>query len=159
MINSGYREEQSMRQWWLWALLLMIASIAVYVFIAQILYGQSVGDNPMPDYATYLFLIFSYALILLFLKLKLVTEIDSDGIRFRYIPFLKKSYSWDEIESVRVVKYGFVGYGIRYSFKYGTVYNTSGNRGLAVNLVNGKRFLIGTQNPEEVDSFLKSLRR
>ena len=155
MINSNYREEQRMRQWWLWTLLLVIAGGALYTFISQILYGNPVGDHPMPDYGVYLLLIFSYALVFLFLKLKLVTEIDSNGIQMQYIPFLKRSYDWEDIDSTEIVSYGFVGYGIRYSFKYGTVYNTSGNIGLAVNLKNGKRFIIGTQRADEIEALIE----
>ncbi len=40
--------------------------------------------------------------------------------------------------------------GIWLFTKYGTVYNTRGNKGLALELKNGKKFLIGTQKMEEL---------
>ena len=41
-------------------------------------------------------------------------------------------------------------YGIRLGSKYGTVYNMSGDKGLAIELNNGKKFVIGTQKELEL---------
>lgn len=54
------------------------------------------------------------------------------------------------------VNYGFVGgWGIRPWTRYGTVYNTRGQEGLAIELKNGKKFLIGTQNQAELLNYLQ----
>src|SRR5690554_7570605 len=54
---------------------------------------------------------------------------------------------------------GFVGgWGIRFTMKYGTVYNIKGNKGLFVKLKNGKTFIVGTQKPEELEKDRKSTR-
>lgn len=56
-----------------------------------------------------------------------------------------------DIKSAKVVNYGFVGgWGIRLWTAYGTVYNIKGNKGLAIELFNGEKFLIGTQKENEL---------
>lgn len=55
-----------------------------------------------------------------------------------FSPFLKKSVKWKEIKTVKIVKHDFMGYGIRLGSEYGTVYNTKGNKGLAIELKTGK---------------------
>ncbi|MCO4822597.1 MAG: hypothetical protein KC469_11050 [Flavobacteriaceae bacterium] len=73
-----------------------------------------------------------------------------------FFPFVKKRVHWKEIKSAEIVNYGFVGgWGIRLWTKYGTVYNTKGNTGLAVVLLNGKKFLIGTQKASELNKLVK----
>jgi hypothetical protein len=87
--------------------------------------------------------------------MKLKTEIDRHGIRWEFIPFIKKRVSWSEVKSAKTVNYGFVGgWGIRLGTRYGTVYNTRGNKGLAVELKNGKKFCIGTQKEPELNKVL-----
>lgn len=55
-----------------------------------------------------------------------------------------------------LVNYGFVGgWGIRLGTKYGTVYNTKGNKGLFILLNNGKKYCIGTQKEDELREIIK----
>ena len=87
----------------------------------------------------------------------LITEITNQGVKMRFIPFVKKDIPWSEIKSIRIVDYGFVGYGIRLGSKYGTVYNVNGSKGLAIVLSNGKQFVIGTQREKELKEILKKI--
>ena len=58
-----------------------------------------------------------------------------------------------------MINYGFVGgWGIRLFTDYGTVYNTRGNKGLALKLQNGKRLVIGTQREDELKSVIQKLK-
>ncbi|MGI9525729.1 MAG: hypothetical protein ACR2MS_01320 [Weeksellaceae bacterium] len=71
---------------------------------------------------------------------------------------MKKRVDWKEIKKVEIVYYGFVGgRGIRPWTKYGTVYNTKGNNGLAIELKNGDKLLIGTQKELELKSIVDSI--
>ena len=45
----------------------------------------------------------------------------------------------------RITHYDFVGFGIRKTKKYGTVYNVKGKEGLEISLNNGHKYLIGSQ--------------
>jgi hypothetical protein len=102
--------------------------------------------------------IMGYLLVLLFfLFSKLETKITADQIQLKHLIFVKKSFKWNDIEAAELIKYGFVGYGIRISIKYGTVYNVKGDKGLRITLRNGKKYFIGTQKPEELEVVVKKL--
>ena len=88
--------------------------------------------------------------------LSLHTEIDEKEIRFKMFPFVNKTVSWDSIKSAEVINYGFVGgWGIRLFTKYGTVYNVSGKIGLALQLKNGKKLVIGTQKEDQLKQIVQ----
>jgi hypothetical protein len=88
------------------------------------------------------------------------TEIDQDEIRMNFYPFVKKRISWNQIKKADVVNYGFVGgWGIRLWTSYGTVYNTKGDRGLAIELVDGKKLLIGTQKEAALKAVLEEIEK
>lgn len=75
-----------------------------------------------------------------------------------FFPFVRKKVNWNEIKNIEVINYGFVGgWGIRLWTKYGTVYNMKGNKGLAIELNNGKKFLIGTQKETELRKFMEKM--
>lgn len=97
-------------------------------------------------------------LIIIALSTKLETHIDKEAISYRWSLF-QRSFStvtWDKVSNAKVIIYDFVGYGLRFSLKYGTVHNVKGNKGLYIDLKNGKRKLIGTQKAEEMMGFLKN---
>src|SRR5690606_37266073 len=96
--------------------------------------------------------------ILLFLLIRLETTITQKELSFQFFPFVKRNYSFEDIETLKVINYGFVGgWGIRFTMKYGTVYNTRRNKGLFIKLKNEKTLVIGTQKPEELDKIIKQI--
>ena len=155
-MTTLFKEDQRFTQWWLWVILIPIGILPVVGIVQQLILGEEFGDNPMSDFGLILFAVFVFALLGLFLMIRLKTEIDQNEVRMSFIPFVKKRIKWSEIKKAEVVNYGFVGgWGIRLSFKYGTVYNIKGNMGLAIELKNGKRFVIGTQREKELGSIVE----
>lgn len=155
-MTALFKEKQRFTQWWLWLILIPIVILPVVGIVQQLILGEEFGDNPMSDLGLILFAVFVFALLGLFLMMRLKTEIDQTEIRMSFIPFVKKRIKWSEIKKAEVLNYGFVGgWGIRLSFKYGTVYNIRGNKGLAIELRNGKRFVIGTQREEELKKIVE----
>ena len=122
----------------------------------QFVLGVPFGDKPLSDTGLVAFFFVMVLVILLFWLLRLKTEINTNGIKMRYFLFLTKKLSWKEIHSLELIRYGFVGYGIRYGSKYGVIYNTKGDKGLWVQLKNGKKFVIGTQKVDELKRLIKS---
>ena len=97
--------------------------------------------------------VFAFAMLLFlywFYSMKLITRIDDKGISVYFFPLVKRHYAWDEISSVEMVRYGYVGWGIRISSKFGLVYNTQGREGIFVHLKNGKKFVVGSGKLEEL---------
>lgn len=170
-----FQEKQKFTQWWLWLFLLgTTLSVSYYTVksntVSKIIENENLNPNPDSftqvlreeyitfDLMTILLLISPLLLIvLLFLVLRLETIVSHDCVRMRYFPFLKRTFKWSNIESAEIIKYGFVGYGIRLSTKYGTMYNVKGSQGLALTLKNGKKYLIGTQKPEELQRLVKEI--
>lgn len=140
MSRVYFKETQKFSQWWLWILLLALGALFLYMGPANL--------------GALILLVIS----LLFLSMRLITKVDEEGIKFRFFPFVNRKYKWDAIATAQIVDYGFVGgWGIRLFTSYGTIYNVKGSKGLAVELKDGKKFCLGTQKPEELQSVLSSI--
>ena len=105
-------------------------------------------------------------LSLLFVFLRLETTIKKDGIYYRFFPFqlTYRKISWDKISQSFVRQYNpiteYGGWGLRIGlFGKGQAFNVSGNKGLQLVYDNGKKFLLGTQRPDEIERVLKQLGR
>lgn len=151
-----YREIQQFRQVWIWAIVIVIAGLMWYVSVRQLLLHRLFGDRPMPDILlVILCFIFGIGLPALFLFGKLVTEVRNDGIYVRFIPFHRSFHkiAFNELKRYEVRTYRpimeYGGWGIRYGSS-GKAYNVSGKHGVQLELLNGKRLLIGSQQPEEL---------
>ncbi len=95
--------------------------------------------------------VLTYILTILFVRFsKLVVNVTDKEIRIRHLIFFKKVLLLKEIEQLSLVKYNFLGYGIKTSKKYGTVYNVKGNQGVLIRLKHGRKYLLGTQKPTEL---------
>lgn len=155
-MKTVFQEEQKFTQWWLWVILTGVALIPLYGIYKQFILGEPLGELAMSPVGLILFCVFIFGLIALFLFMRLKTEIDTDEIQMNFVPFVKKRVNWREVKNAEVVNYGFVGgWGIRFWTNYGTVYNIKGNKGLAIELLNGKKFLIGTQKETELNETVK----
>ncbi len=152
---NEFREVQKFSQWWIWLILIAIGFIPIYGIYKQLILGEIFGDKPMSDLGLILFAFSTFAIIALFYIIQLKTEINKFEIQFSFYPFIKKKIKWVDVKSANIVTYGLVGYGIRFGTKYGTVYNIKGNKGLAIELKSGKKFLIGTQKHLELSEISK----
>ena len=101
-------------------------------------------------------------LILLSISLlSLKVSIAKSHISFQWIWFVlffkENIIPTDSTEEIKVVKYNFfeggLGYGIRYSKKYGNVYNIHGNVGLSLKTTK-RKLLIGIQKESAIKEFI-----
>ena len=138
--------EKKIRQWWLWLILIGIGSLPIIFGFQQFVCNNSLGGNQMSDEGLVLFILLTLCLLGLFLAMKLEIHIDKKEVHFIFFPFVGKHVSWIDIKITKVVNYGFVrGFGIRICTNYATVYNVSVKYGLALELRNRKKILIGPQ--------------
>ncbi len=152
-----FQEEQKFSQWWVWVILIG-AAIFTLVSIYNVLKEGLGAFSPAAYVAIFSSCIVLFGVILLFVIMRLKTEITQQEVRMKFIPFVKRNVPWAEIKSAEVINYGFVGgWGIRLWTAYGTVYNIKGNKGLAVELINGKKFLIGTQKEDEMNRVIHAI--
>lgn len=154
-MRTIFNETQRFSQWWLWLILIGTSILPLYGLYKQLVMGEPYGDNPTSDISLIIVCLLVLGVILLFVIMRLDTTMDEAGIHIKYFPFLSRSVAWSEVKSAEVLNYGFVGgWGIRIWTRYGTVYNTSGNKGLALVLHNGKKLCIGTQKEAELKAAL-----
>ncbi len=157
-----FTETQQVRQKWVWCLAVGIPSLVVIILILNVLGHDSEINSDM-----LISLAVSIALVVLISYLlwhaRLDTVIDLEGLTYRFAPFHRspRHIAWNNV-SVAVVRqyrpiveYG--GWGLRWGFS-GLAYNVFGNMGLQIKLRNGRRILIGTQKPEEIERAVAKLR-
>lgn len=160
-----YREEQSFRQsfviWLILAAWLLLIGVTAYGFYQQLYLGKPYGDNPMSN-SSMLWsgigsIILISAVFLLLVNSILVTEVWSDGIRYKFSPFINriKHVPLSDIASAEVTKYRplveFGGWGWRTRiFSRKTAYNIAGRIGLRITKKNGFQLVLGTQHEEEM---------
>lgn len=154
-MEREFKEKQKFTQWWLWLILIAIGLFQVYGLFNQLIKGEIFGDKPMSDTGLIVFTIIPFGIIILFWYIKLETEIDETEIRIKFTPLVKKTFKWEDVKSAVVLNYKFAGYGIRLFTSYGTVYNIKGNTGLAIELKNGDKILIGTQKSAELTKIIQ----
>lgn len=153
-MNSGFRETQRFRQPWLRAVLILPGLPLLYGAYRQFILGRPWGDRPSPD-AVLAALLAGYVLFVAwFLSLKLVTEVRE---RELYVKFVRlwpaERIPVAQIRRAAAVTYrplrDYGGWGVRMGRK-GMAYNVSGNCGVELELIDGRRLLIGSQRAEEL---------
>jgi hypothetical protein len=88
--------------------------------------------------------------------LRMTTEVSPTGLRvwFGWIPTYRRVIPIGTIQKIEVVTYrpvaDYGGWGIRLGRDGVRVLNARGNQGVRIDLVDGSKFLIGSQLPEEL---------
>jgi hypothetical protein len=159
-----FRERQKFPTWLCWLVdLSMILAALLSLFALK----KEFSGRRLPETADVLITVIvgigvPIAIVVLFLLLKLETEVRTDGlyIRFFHIHFrkflpedLKEGYAR---QYKPILEYG--GWGIRYGlFGKGKVYNIRGNEGVQLVFRSGRKLLIGTQRPQELEKAIRSI--
>lgn len=169
--KTYFKEEQYFSNPWFWVFLIIVftGSIVpiVVAFYSELVLGKPFGENPDSldsMMITLSILVFVYILVVFFFrKMKLVTEVRSEGIFYRYPPFILKERKFDlnEIERFEIRKYkpvkDYGGWGIRYGWgKAGRALTVSGKEGLQLYLKDGKKVLFGTHR---ADAMLRAVNK
>jgi len=153
-----YRESQKLNILWAWLPLIGAFFLMAYFLWKQLVMGIPVGNTPAPNGV----LIASAALIvgimITLAAMELKTEITSEGISARFLPFGKAKYFWSEVDYFTIENPKVKGVGVKYNpltkMKY---FNTHFGDMLILHLKNGKKFAVGTKKPEEMNAFLDEL--
>jgi hypothetical protein len=133
-------------------------SAGLYGCYQQLWLGTPMGNKPLSNNGLIIFTLFGIGFVFFFWNNQLITRIDATGIHVHFYPYAKRSVAWEEVAHCQVIPYDFVGgWGVRLWTQFGTVYNVIGGKGLYVQLKNKKKFLVGTQQPEELEQFLTEL--
>ena len=142
-----FQETQRFRQIWIWALILGISGFSISsLFLLEDKAPLTFGDLAFPIGMVLL-------LNVLFLGFKLSSQIDGDSLSYRFFPFTRwRTFRFEEIETLELVEYNglweYGGWGIKWNGDTWS-YTTGGKWGIIVK-TSDKKFLLGTQQPEQV---------
>lgn len=161
MAGIYFKETQKAQLGWKWILF-----IGLYILMICALIDQFKIEKI--DVAAVSSIVFSLCLIILFniiiIIMKLEIEIDNAKISYRYKPFhvkLRVLY-WDEVSEFYIREYKpikeYGGHGLQRKLRYGRAFTVSGRKGLQLILHNGKKVLIGTQKPMELQNVVDKLK-
>jgi len=166
-----FYERQRFSQSWSILILIVVNALFVYGCIIQLGMGKLWGNNPMDNTILIIVTAFLTLLTVSFFFIHLDTVVNKEGVYIKIFPFSwkYKFFTWDIISKSHVRKYNpileYGGWGIKYGrgirrYRINNVaYSVSGNRGLQLELTNGKRVLIGTRKPVELEEVLKKLNK
>ena len=156
--SNSFEEKQRFSQWWMWGFILLPLAIGLYGCYQQLWLGTPMGTKPMSNTGLIIFTLFGIGFAFFFWINQLKTKIDHQGIHVHFFPYTKRTVAWGEVDQCQVIPYGFVGgWGVRLWTQYGTVYNVTSGKGLYVQLKNKEKFLVGTQQAEELEKFITTL--
>jgi hypothetical protein len=151
--ESKYVEVQKFNQPWINVILYIVLAAGFIVAFLFLLNKELVFISFIP-------LIAALLIFILFKVMKLTVCISADKVEYNFKPFHLRNQIIDkaDIVSAAVIKYepivDYGGWGIRYNFKKGKAFTTRGSYGLQLKLKNGKSILLGTQQPQALQSFL-----
>lgn len=104
-----------------------------------------------------------FLLPLFFLFLTFMTrfdlKIDQRSILFKWHPFEREFniIELDNVKSIKVISFNFIGLGYRVSSEYGVCHIVKGNYGIQIETICGRKFLIGTQKVKLLNNVLEEI--
>ena len=157
--NLMFYEVQRFGQWWIRAIQGSLFVFFAAAAIRQLVFGISVGNKPVSNgWMLTLFVFFGVLLPVFFQIITLHIMVKRDGLFVKFFPFDLKYIHLHEITSCAVQEYrpiaDYGGWGIRYGSE-GKAYTVSGNKGVMLVFANGKKLLLGSENPENLASAIK----
>jgi hypothetical protein len=158
--DALFREQQRPRQPWILALVGFIALLSVTAFVWQIALGRPWGTNPAPDAVVWIvFVLFGLGLPAFFLFTCLTTEVRPDALVLVYRPLRRRSIPLADVRRAEAVTYrpllDYGGWGLRWWPGSGWAWSVSGNRGVRLELADGKRLLVGSLRADELQDALR----
>ncbi|WP_177761203.1 hypothetical protein [Flavobacterium sp. I3-2] len=148
-----FTEKQYFKQIWLWAIILITTPISILPIV---------NSSEVNLVSLLICLVPTLLIIILFLVMNLKTSINQKSIDIQFFPFIRKpkSFLWDDIQKIELKKYQplveYGGWGIR-GLGDDKAYNIKGNIGLKLFLKNGKKVMIGTQNPKNLNKVIAEI--
>ena len=157
-----FREEQRFTQIWALIIVFIPVALAWYAAVQQLLLHKPFGSHPVPDSILWIiWVVFGIFFPIFFFSVKLSTEVRSDGIYIRFFPFHRefRTLPFEAIKKYEVRDYSplkeYGGYGIRYG-RSGKAYNVSGKRGVQLELISGRKILLGSKKADRLAEAIRS---
>jgi hypothetical protein len=151
---------QEVQKFPLWLRLVIVAGILPMVSVCWFVLTETASEHA-PGGAFIIFFCLVFMVILpvaiaaLFLMLKLETQVRRDGLYVRFFPIhiryrkFEREVLFEYFSTTYSPIREYGGWGIRFGAK-GKAYNVSGSQGVQLVFKDGKRLLIGSQQPDKL---------
>lgn len=167
-----YQERDGFRGTFVWYTMMAVTLFMLWTFgrgfYQQIMLGEPWGNNPMSDSTLIVVFISTVVFIVIIFIIvdihKLEIQVDEGGIRYKFFPYFRsfRTVHKEQIKEIYVRKYRpimeYGGWGYRLGFARGRAYNIRGRWGLQLTFKDGKKLLLGTQKPIELDKVIDQVK-
>jgi len=160
-MKTYFTEEQYFRQPWLWIVILFFPAFSLYGIFEQVIQGNPIGNQPMSDEGVISFsILIGLGLPILFWFMKLKLRVSDHGLHYQFFPvhFKERLIPFEDIKHYKARTYSplkeFGGWGIRFGFE-SKAYNVKGDKGLQLELTNGRKVLFGSQDHKALEKAMK----
>ncbi len=155
-----FREVQRFRSWIFYLPIAIVTVVVWWKFYEQVIRGRPQGTEPLPNWAAWtLAIVFGLGFPAFAFLVRLVTEVVPGELSVRLYPFRTVRFPVADIRSLEVREYSplreFGGWGVRVG-PGGKAYNAYGNLGVQLVLADGRRVLVGSQRPQELEAALRA---
>lgn len=158
-MKNEFIESKKLKLWVVQLFLILLLGFSVYALLLQIFTEATFANKDIPNWVLGLGIFLLLGLIASFASLKLETQVNQEGVKVTFGILANETWPWSEIKKAQPISFSFQGFGKRKNPKYGTVLSTGGKQGLAIELKNGKKWLIDVQDQKELTRVLKQLRK
>jgi hypothetical protein len=154
-----FKERQAM-----WQNPIMWGVLPGMIFAFTMVFTKAKPDGSIDWTGVWVLAIVFGLLIFLVVLGNMRTEITEECIRVRWFPLQRKvrEIRWADVKKAELRNYSplteYGGWGLKGSRK-NRAYNVTGDRGLQLELNDGKKVLIGTRKSEALEALLHELRR
>lgn len=157
--GTSFSELQKVRRGWMWLVLILAYTGLGLMSVRHIFYQQTSGQSLL-TLPSIIFVGLLLAVVAFFIyQSHLVTIIGEEGIFYRFSPLqLKRRFiAWEEVEELYIREYDAIseygGWGMKFG-SHGKAYTVKGRYGLQLQTTDGRKILIGTQRPIELERLI-----
>lgn len=160
--QTNFHEVQKVQRPWMW-LLLILAYTGLGMMSVRQFYYQQVSGEHLLTFSSIVFVALLLAVVPFFIyNTRLITIINEEGVAFSFLPlhWRQQFIAWEDIEEVYVREYDalseYGGWGMKFGSQ-GKSYTVKGRYGLQLETTDGRKILIGTQRPIELERIMLNL--
>lgn len=168
-MRTLFEEKQRYDQWWLRAIVvfnaLFVIAVVLHAMFTQLVWSEPWGDRPMSDTGLIVFSFLvtgaMFVMLYVFFNLELEVIVDRSSLSYRYYPILR---SWrhidkESIKSFETKTWIVKGRGHRTNIFGKRTIIVKGNTGISIDMMNGKKLVLGTQHPNEFMAALNKMKK
>jgi hypothetical protein len=158
-LMKDFQEIQIIKHWLIWLVLIGILLLFTFMTVSQLILGISVGNNPIPNWALIIGVLFFAFLVVLVAQTQLKLKLNNKELQMQFGALGLYQKKWSEIKELKIISMPLGGIGRRKHHKYGMIFNAGSKYGLLVQTKDGASTLISTRQKNELEAYLKAIKK